>query len=663
MSRLEPSFSAGFSAQWSLSIRFGRGNFRRDALGAVRAALITFGKGWLRNCLLAAISATAWLGSAAAQSMDADLHALPKRLLLLQSYGQNFQPFANWTTEVRSALVRQSPWPLSIQEHYVETAISGGAAPEARFVDYLSALYQDAPPDLVVTFGAPASRFVQKYRSLLFADVPTLLAAVNVRRVDPSMLSAKDAVVGTLVENVPLFENILRLLPQTETIAVIIGNSPPEQYWVKEVQRQLRPLLGDKVALRFYNERRFGEMLEDLEHLPPRSAIYFQQMMVDGAGVVYGDKDPLKSIVAVANAPIFTFDQSLFHGGVVGGPMTSPVDGARSIAEVVVRMLGGENPGDIHVPAIAFAQPKYDWRELRRWGISESRLPPGSEVVFRQPTPWQAYPWQMALIGAAVLLQGGLIAGLLRERRRRHSAETTARQRMTELAHTNRFSTAGEFSASIAHEMNQPLGAILSNAEAAQIILKSPAPDLPALKEIVDEILHNDLRASEVIRRIRSLLKKAPFEASDFDLKDLANETLEFLSALARGRKVDLSGEIASDPLPVRGDQVQMQQVFLNLVMNAIEAMKDLPSERRSLIVRTSREGGYAEFSVSDSGPGISDDKLKQVFEPFFTTKDDGMGMGLSIARTIVTAHDGQIVAKNREGGGATFCVSLPLRA
>ena len=189
---------------------------------------------------------------------------------------------------------------------------------------------------------------------------------------------------------------------------------------------------------------------------------------MDGAGAVYGDKDPLKRIYEVANAPIFTFDESYFNGEVVGGPMFSPAEGARPTAAVAVRMLGGEKAGGIKVPPIEFSAPKYDWRQLQRWNISESRLPPGSQILFREPTAWERYSWQIALIAAVVLMQAGLIALLLSEHRRRQLAEVQSRQRMAELAHVNRFSTAGELTASIAHEINQPLGAILMSAETAE---------------------------------------------------------------------------------------------------------------------------------------------------------------------------------------------------
>ena len=160
------------------------------------------------------------------------------------------------------------------------------------------------------------------------------------------------------------------------------------------------------------------------------------------------------------------------------------------------------------------------------------------------------------------------------------------------------------------------------------------------------DILQDDRRASEVIRRMRSLLKKAPFELKNFDLNDVVRETLGVLSSLAVGRKVELTSVITPDALPILGDRIQLQQVILNLVVNGIDAMKDTPSENRIISIRTSRVENFAELSVSDRGPGIPEDKLKEVFEPFFTSKAEGMGMGLSIARTIIEAHQGLISAE-----------------
>ena len=600
-------------------------------------------------------------GETAAQPKSGETAAQPKQILFLHPYGQNFQTWITWKKEIRNELSRQSPWPLDIQEHSLVTARNDDDAAEAKFVEYLSALYAQRPPDLIVAIGGPAARFVQQHRADLFPATPMLLAVVEERRVEQSMLSEQDAVVGVRFDEAALVQNILRLLPGTKAIAMIIGNSPPERFWVGEHKRILGPLLENEVELIFYNERPFEEILKEVASLPPHSAIFFQTLAVDGAGAIYGDKEPLKRIYEVANAPIFTFDETHFNGEVVGGPMFSPAEGARPIAAAAVRILGGEKGSDIKVPPIEFSAPKYDWRLIRRWNISESRLPPGSEVLFREPTVWQRYSWQIALILAIILAQAALISAMLSERRRRQIAEVQSQQRMAELARVIRFSTAGELTASIAHEINQPLGAILTNTETAQAILMSPNPDINEVNEILADILKDDHRANEVIRRMRSLLKKAPFELKKLDLNDLVRETVELLSGLAIARKVELISVTKSDVHPILGDSVQLQQVILNLVLNGIEAMKDTAAGNRIIRIRTSQVEGFAELSVSDRGPGIPEDQLEEIFQPFFTSKAGGMGMGLSIARTIVEAHGGLIWTKDRDHGGASFRIRLPL--
>jgi len=331
------------------------------------------------------------------------------------------------------------------------------------------------------------------------------------------------------------------------------------------------------------------------------------------------------------------------------------------MAEAAVRILKGEAPADLKIPILSAGAPQYDWRELRHWNIAENRLPAGSIVRFRESGGWQQYHAQIALVSAVILLQGALISGLLFEHRRRRRAEIQARQRSAELAHVNRFSMAGELTATIAHEINQPLGAILANIEAAEILVKSPSPDLHEIGEILADVRRDDVRASEVIGRLRSLLKKAPFELKDIDLNDAAQETVRFLSALAIARQFELTSITAALPLPIRGDQIQLQQVIMNLIVNAMDAMSGMPSAERRVKVSTARDGDSACLTVSDVGPGIPAEKLRLVFEPFFSTKAQGMGMGLAIARRIVEAHGGQLSAENLALRGAAFHVRLPL--
>jgi signal transduction histidine kinase len=258
-------------------------------------------------------------------------------------------------------------------------------------------------------------------------------------------------------------------------------------------------------------------------------------------------------------------------------------------------------------------------------------------------------------------MQAGLISILLHERQRRTHAEVESRHRMTELAHINRHASVSELSSSITHELNQPLGSILTNTETAELILDSSSPDLKELKEILTDIKRDDLRASEVIKRLRSFLKRTPFELRSVDINATIREAFNLLAVPASTQNVSFYLKSSLEELQVKGDPIQLQQVILNLIVNSMEAMSGMPYGR-TIIGQTQTDGGsLALISISDSGPGISEEKLNEIFDPFFTTKKQGMGVGLSIARTIVQAHGGRIWAENQIGGGAVFCLRLPL--
>ena len=499
--------------------------------------------------------------------------------MFLHSFGPQFKPWSDYARTIRAETIRQAKWSIDFSDFSLASARSDDGESEAPLVQYLRALYLREPLDLIIAVGAPAASFIQRHRSELFPTIPMIFTAVDRRRVDYDHLSENDTVVAVNHDFAAILKTILQVLPDTKTVAIVNGVSPNEVFWHEEIQRQLAPF-ANRVVLKWYDELPFVDILKDAAKLPPHSAILWHLMNVDAAGVSHEENESLNALASVASAPIFSYDGSFFEGALVGGPMFSVMESSAVTANVANRILSGERAGDIKTRPIEFAAPRFDWRQLQRWGISESHLPPGSTVYFREPTVWERYSWQIALIAAVILVQAGLISALLREHRRRQFAEVQSRQRMAELAHVNRFSTAGELTASIAHEINQPLGAILTNAETADAILKSPSPDIAELKDIVNDILQDDRRASEVIRRMRSLLKKAPFELKNLDLNDVVRETVEFLSSLAVGRKVELVSVITPDALPILGDRIQLQQVILNLVVNGIDAMKDTPSRK-----------------------------------------------------------------------------------
>jgi signal transduction histidine kinase len=346
----------------------------------------------------------------------------------------------------------------------------------------------------------------------------------------------------------------------------------------------------------------------------------------------------------------------------VGGRLyQAEVQGAES-ARIALRILRGEPVANFPPRIIPPQGPQYDWRELRRWNISEDRLPPGSVIAFRQPTVWERYRWWVVGALCIFVLQAVMIAGLLVQRTRRRRAELELQRNREQLAHVTRLSTAGELTASIAHELNQPLGAILSNAEAAEMFLNAKPPAMDEVRDILADIRKDDQRASEVIRRMRSLLRKQEMAPKSIEINEAVEEVLNMLSSDAVSRKVAIKFERTANLPRVWCDSVHLQQVVLNLVLNGMEAMADLPEEKSQVVVRTGPgTNGTVKVAVADSGPGIPADRLPKVFEPFFTTKKEGMGMGLSIARTIVEAHRGQIWAENNSGAGATFYFTVPV--
>jgi signal transduction histidine kinase len=583
----------------------------------------------------------------------------PQRSVLVLDQSSAGLPFnAAVTSAIRSTINVGSKSPISFYSEHLDANRFFGPEYENEFVQFLKAKYRERHIDVVIVFGVSALDFIARRREQLWPSVPVVFAAIDEatmsRRTLPNNVTG--ATMQLTLQDMVKVARIV--IPNLKAVA-LVGDPLERQTFYRHFIDEV-PAVAAQVEIVNLMDLPLAELAKRLAVLPDNTAVIYTGIYFTSEGVSYIPAELTSQIAAWANRPVVVTASSYLNKGAIGGYIVQSNPIGQQAGRMALRVLAGESASDIPVAKVP-SQLIFEWPALQRWNISESRLPPGSEILFREPTAWERYQWQIALTAAVILAQAGLISALLQAHRRRRLAEVQSRQRMTELAHVNRFSTAGELTASIAHEINQPLGSILTNAETAKAILKSPSPDIAELNEIVDDILNDDQRASEIIRRMRSLLTKAPFELKSLDLNDVVRETVEFLSTLAVGRKVELVSVITPDALPMLGDRIQLQQVILNLVVNAIDAMADMPSENRIISIRTSRVEDFAELSVSDRGPGIPGDKLKEVFEPFFTCKAEGMGMGLSIARTIIEAHHGLISARNQVHGGASFRIRLPL--
>lgn len=246
----------------------------------------------------------------------------------------------------------------------------------------------------------------------------------------------------------------------------------------------------------------------------------------------------------------------------------------------------------------------------------------------------------------------------------RRRSELEAEELRQTLAHASRVTMLGQLASALAHELSQPLGAILRNAEAAELFLQSSSPDIEEVLAILADIRKDDQRAGGVIERMRALLKRGDLDAKPVDVAEMVEEVVRFVRADAVARRVIIETRVANALPPVRGDPVQIQQVLLNLILNGMDALNGKTDGERRVAVHAEASGaGVIEIAVSDSGHGIPLDKAGNLFDPFFTTKPHGLGIGLTISRTIIEAHGGKIAAENHPQGGAKFRVTLPVAA
>ncbi len=583
----------------------------------------------------------------------------PRSILVLDQSelrGPFYYQLFSGLSEVVSKETR-SPTTLYVEN--LDLSRFSGAAYEQSLQRYLKEKYRDRPIGVVVTMGAATLELVLRWRGELWPGTPVVFALVD--ELDFARLKPLPDVTGTIVK-LRLADSIAvarAVIPELKTI-VLIGDQWDRQVVFRNWKHEL-PVAAAGLNVVEIVGQTMREIRSRVAELPEDSVILYSAVHSDGEGTFYPPATALGLIAEKASRPIIVAAETFLSPGGLGGYVLVPNLIGADAARQALRILDGEQASSIPAAMTSAVRPFFNWGQMQRWKVSPSDLPAGSEIRFREPTFWERYRWQSIAIGTVMLAQAVLMAVLLHERRKRHDAEVESLHRMSELAHVNRQATAGELSSSIAHEVKQPLGSILTNTETAELILNSPSPDFAELKEILEDIRRDDLRANEVIRRMHSFLKRTPFETMEVDLNDLAREAFGFLSIQASARNVTLYLRESPETLRIRGDPIQLQQVIINLVVNSLDAMANIPYGR-TVIGRTERNGGAsAEISISDSGPGIPQEKLNHIFDPFFTTKEQGMGMGLSIARTIIQAHRGRIWAENQAEGGAVFRLSLPL--
>jgi PAS domain S-box-containing protein len=711
--------------------------------------------------------------------------AQPKRVLLIHSFGNATPQARSVSIAFETQLVEKMGGQVDLDQFSLDMGRYPDRDSQEAIVDYLQKRAAIWRPDIVVTMAAPAANFVASHRDRLFSEVPVIYASLDRRLLPPGALDKNAIYVGQEFRIPGWIEDIVQIAPGTKNIEVVVGTTPLERVWQEAFQKAAEPFAG-RIKFTYYNDLPFAQILDRVAKLPPDSYIFLLVFLRDTSGITRTTDETLQRLHEVANAPINSIFSHQLGQGIVGGRLYQSDRIGKEAADAAIRVLEGE-PASSFVPVqIDPLPPRYDWRELERWKINEKLLPPGSTVLFREPTVWERYrAWILGGI-SVVVLQGLLIAGLLANLVKRHRAErsltesehrfqnvadtapvliwmagmnnegiffnktwlqftgrtideecgdgwlkgvhpddlphcleicgtgfkkrepftiefrlrrndgeyrwvldtgtprfeagnfvgyigscidiTERRQaeldhqlQSTELARVGRLALMGELAASLAHEVNNPVGAMVANASAGQRLLARDALEPQELKELLTDIVADGHRAREVIQGIRNMARKSEPSYSPVRPNDLIRDLLRIVRADAVARKIKLVTEVDENVAPIMGNSVQLLQVLLNLTMNGFEALSVKRVDSRRLIIRAEPGGEHQiKLSVRDSGPGFPNGIVEQLFEPFFSTKSEGTGMGLAIARSIIEAHGGTLSGANSPEGGALFTVCLP---
>lgn len=703
--------------------------------------------------------------------------ARPLRVLLVYSFGRDFAPYDMEAAEFRTRLAEKLSRPVEFLEVSLEMSRLGDTPREEPLVEFLRGVFSEAAPDLLVPFGAAAALFLSTNRGL-FPGTPILVIGASRPEIAGIFDDPDVPAVGPELPAAALLENILTVLPATRHVHVVMGSAPLGRFWESELQAAW-PQLAPDITFHWLSDVPLPEISRRLDHAPAHSVVFFGILNRDAAGTPFLSNQGLNALHQRASLPVFGFFEQQLGHGIVGGRLVPLRKAGAVAAEAAASLLRGVPASELRVPELPLNEPAYDWRELSRWNIPLSALPPGSEVRHRPPSLWESHR-DTALAGAAILgLQTILILLLVTARRRAHETEATLRvaadaagiglwqrdlatERLTgsakwadlcgvpagqpvtfeqflervhpedaehlraesaaaietgadydceyrvelpggeqrwihsrgrveldhggrpvrtrgasmdvtqrkrietelaeqhsELAHLSRVASLSVISGSLAHELNQPLGIILSNAQAAQRLLSQDQPDLREVSAILSDIVTENRRAGDVIQRLRTLLRREEGPRERLSLNTLLPEVVRLLRSDLIGRGVRIMSRLEPALPAVQGDAVQLQQVFFNMITNACEAMQETPASQRIIRLKTWGENGHVRLAVRDHGCGLPFPP-DELFRPFHTTKPKGLGMGLTISRTLVGTHGGRLWAESHPEGGTTFHVELP---
>jgi signal transduction histidine kinase len=555
------------------------------------------------------------------------------RVLLVYSFGREFAPFQGLAAEFREQLASRSARPIEFYEVTLDSSrrVVAEESNDTALTEYLRNRFARNHPDLVVTFGGPAARFLLRNRPLLFPATPLLIGGTDSRMLGEIPPGPLDAVISVRLDPRRVVEDLLQVRPATRHLMIVLGASAHERRWLNVFREELSGL-DDRLSITFTTDLTLEQIRGRAAAMSSDGAILYGVVSVDAAGVPYEQDRALSKVVEVANVPVFGMFRSQLGLGIVGGPLFSSLDVGSEVAGSALRILSGVSPSSIQVPEINYTRLVYDWRALRRWGIPESSLPPGSVVEFRASSAWEQHADVIAGAVAIFLLQAGFIVALVVQRSRRRLAEGAARELNKRL-----ISAHEDEKRRLARELHDDFSHRLARLSMDVATLER-CGYLPSFaRGIRDQVV----QLSDDMHAISHSLHPSVLE--DLGLVDALRTEGDFLSRTA---EVDVVVEADNVPRQLPAE------IALCAFRVAQEAMRNIGRHARagavSISVRTQED--RLTVSIKDDGVGFD-----------AAHRNGSTSVGHASMRERVRLMGGELEIRSAPGQGTTIETHLPL--
>jgi signal transduction histidine kinase len=598
-------------------------------------------------------------------SLNALSQSKVKNIVIFCSFSSNIPAYQVFLDGFRRSISETLDQPSNIIIEYLDVGRSENEEYARYIIDMYNSKFKENKIDLLVAIGPGIIPVLEKYDLDALKTSPIINIDIDYPGRKPSRyLNKMNSLEVILDINCSrTIRKAFELFPDHADVYVISGVSVTDKYLTSTVEKSIKEF-EPVHNFAFISGLTIDSTIRFVKKIPASSLVLVASYLLDKNNIPFSTPEVINLISHYCKAPVLPITDSFVRNeGGIGGFLYSYRNVGMEVGRISQKILEGSSPNDLKIDTQRFYQNIYNWQELKKWHLlNSSAIPKNSIFLYQEISFFSRYKWYFIGFLIFIFTQSLMIIYLFRLNKRQKGI--TAKMMETENMHReliriDRLAKMTELTAALSHELNQPLTAILYSAQAGKRFLQSGKLDQKLSEEIFDNIIEDDKRAGGIISSVKSLMKLEFREKEKINLNSLILETNDIIHSDAIRQRIKVMIHLNGEPVYVHGDKVQLQQVLLNILRNASNAMEDNASDNKTLEIYMQTGRGSVTVSVRDSGPGIDNAVIKKLFKPFVTTSPTGFGIGLALSRSIIEKHKGEIWAKNLEKGGAEFSFRL----